>query len=174
MKTLKTLIVVSFLLFGWHTVWAQVTKKTRSAEKAAKTVALVKDQNFLFDANYAYPMGGPSRSLNFGYDLVVSKDTIRAYLPYFGVSHVAPIDPADGGVKFTWTKFDYKSTVNKKGMFDILITPKTMVNQGSADVRYIRLSISPNGYATLSVTSNNRDPISYNGTIGERDKKKEN
>jgi len=39
-------------------------------------------------------------------------------------------------------------------------------------VQSMRLNISPDGYASLQVTSLNRDPISFNGTIEEKTKPK--
>ena len=38
------------------------------------------------------------------YYLKVSKDTVVAYLPYFGRAYTAPADPTEGGIKFTSTK----------------------------------------------------------------------
>ncbi len=165
------MIASILILSGWQIVSAQNSKKQ---DKAAKIKAMVEAQNYVFEANYVSPMRGTAKSLTYGYDLVVSKDTVKAYLPYFGRVTIAPADPSDGGVKFTSTHFDYKSTLNKKGSYEIVITPKENNMQGSKDVRYLRLTIGSSGYATLQVTSNNRDPISYNGTIEARNPKKEN
>lgn len=148
------------------------TRKEREAAKIEKIKALLDAQSYVFEADYVIPQTGNSKALTFGYDLTVSKDTVTAYLPYYGRVTLAPVDAMDGGVKFTSTSFSYKSTQDKKGGYNIVITPNEHNDRGSKDVRYLRLNIGSTGYASLQVISNNRDPISYNGTIVERKKEK--
>ena len=173
MKTLtKIIFAFAILACSINIANAQTTKKEKQAVKAAKIKALLDAHSYVFNATYVIPQRGNSRSVNYGYDVVVSKDTVTAYLPYFGRVTLAPSDASDGGVKFTSTKFDYTTKQAKNGSYDITITPKDAGNQGSKDVRYLRFNISTNGYASLQVISNNRDPISYNGDIEERKAKR--
>jgi hypothetical protein len=83
---------------------------------------------------------------------------------------VAPTDPTEGGIKFKTTRFDYKAKTNKKGGWDILIVTKDKNISDMRDVQSLRLSITSTGYASLNVTSTNRDPISFDGYIEERRK----
>lgn len=140
----------------------------------AKIKALINSRNYVFEANYVIPQRGGARSLSFGYDMVVSKDTVTTYLPYFGRVTIAPSDPTDGGIKIKSTNFDYVTAPGKRGSYEITITPKETDTQGSKDVRYFKLSVSADGYASLQVVSNNRDPISFNGTIEPRNPKANN
>ncbi|ASU34873.1 DUF4251 domain-containing protein [Mucilaginibacter xinganensis] len=168
MKTLKKLMIVSAMILSCcQLVTAQNSKIQKKAAKAAKVKEMLDAQSYIFNATYVIPQRGNARSITYGYDVVVSKDTVTAYLPYYGRVTLAPADPSDGGVKFTSTNFDYKSEPANNG-YDITITPKDGNTQGSKDVRYLRLNVSYNGYASLQVISNNRDPISYNGEIEER------
>lgn len=143
------------------------TKKEKQAARSAKIASIIDEQHYVFEATYVIPQRGDSRSLTYGYELVVTKDTITCYLPYYGRVTLAPADPSDGGIKFTSTKFDYIKKPGKKGGYDITITPGENNQRGSKDVRYLRLAVSESGYASLQVFSNNRDPISFNGTIEE-------
>jgi hypothetical protein len=173
MKTLIKLFFVAVILSGSITITnAQATRKEKQAAKAAKIKDLLDSRNYVFNATYIIPQRGNSRSTNYGYDLVVSKDTVTAYLPYFGRVTLAPVDPSDGGVKFTSTNFDYTAKQAKNGSYNITITPKDAGTQVSKDVRYLRLNVSTSGYASLQVISNNREPISYNGDIQEQKAKK--
>ena len=113
------------------------------------------------------PMSGPTRQLNYDYDLKVSKDTINAYLPYFGRAYTAPMDPTQGGIQFISKDFEYTVTPGKKQGWDIVIKPKDV-----QDVQLMNLSVSSEGYATLQVTSTSKQPISFNGVIMERKSKK--
>lgn len=134
-----------------------------SQEKDSKVLKeLVETKHFVFTAQMALPLGGSMRQLTSEYDVKLNGDSLITYLPYFGRAY-GPINPGDdGGIKFTSTKFDYKTKARKKGGWDIMITPKD-----NRDVRQMNFTISTSGYATLQVSSNNRQSISYNGYISK-------
>jgi len=171
MKNSIKLFYVLLISTGcFYTAGAQTTDK--KAAKTAEIKKLVNDRNFIFKANYVNPFRGAGRALTSDYDLTVLKDTIRAYLPYFGRAYTADYGSTDNGIKFTWTQFDYKITAGKKSGWDILITQKDKNISNANAVQSLRLSVSSDGYASLQVTSVNRDPISFNGTIEEMPKPK--
>jgi hypothetical protein len=134
-----------------------------SQEKDGKVLKeLVETKHFVFTAQTVLPLGGAMRQLTSEYDVKLSGDSLISYLPYFGRAY-GPINPGDdGGIKFTSTKFDYKTKARKKGGWDIMITPKD-----NRDVRQLNFTISASGYASLQVSSNNRQSISYNGYISK-------
>jgi len=166
MKTLKYIptgitAVMVLILIQACSVGAQAPK----GDKKNAVKSMVDSKDYVFKADYVIPMRGTSRSLTSDYDLAVSKDTVKAYLPFFGRAYTAPMDPTQGGIKFTSTDFDYQTKEKKKGGWQVTIEPKD-----AADVRQLMLDISENGYASLRVTSNNREAISFNGYIKERSK----
>lgn len=133
-----------------------------------KITRLIEAKRYTFKAETAIPQRGGTRYLSSEYDLKVSKDTVIAFLPYFGRAYTAPMDPTKGGIKFTSTDFTYTTEKKKRG-WDITITPK---DARDADVRYLVLSISNNGYGSLRVISNNRDGISFSGYITQSKEKR--
>ncbi|MBS1665733.1 MAG: DUF4251 domain-containing protein, partial [Bacteroidetes bacterium] len=143
---------------------AQSSTTQSPADKKAAQLAAVKDlvesQNYVFKAQTVMPMAGSTRQLTSDYSLKVTKENIVSYLPYFGRAYTAPMDPSKGGIQFTSKDFDYTLTPGKKQGWTILIKPKDY-----RDVQQMTLSISSAGYATLQVTSTNRQPISFNGQI---------
>ena len=152
--------MLSSLLVGSLTARTQDTKKDKDAEKIAQVKILVDSQNYVFVAQSAMPMSGRVRQLTPDFDLKVTKSSIVSYLPYFGRAYTAPIDPTQGGIQFTSKDFEYTANPRAKGGWDVLIKPKDY-----RDVQQMSLSISSTGYATLQVTSTNRQPISFNGII---------
>jgi len=174
MKNLtKLAMVLVVILLCLQTVSAQKTTRVeKEAARVAKVKALIDARDYVFEANYVVPLRGNSKSLTFGYDLVLAKDTLRTYLPYYGQVTLAPTDATDGGIKLNTTNFSYEAKSAKKGGYEIIIKPKDNFQQGSKDVRYMRLQVSSAGYASLQVICNNRDSISFNGTIEERKEKK--
>ncbi|MDF2192329.1 DUF4251 domain-containing protein [Paraflavitalea sp. CAU 1676] len=159
----RMMIMVMVVSAGAFTsVKAQDTKADKKAEKAAQVKAMVESQRYVFKPQSANPMRGRTVQLTSEYTVKVSKDTIISDLPYFGRSYTAPIDPSKGGIQFNSTKFDYKLEEVKKG-WQVTIKPGDV-----SDVQQFFLTIFTNGSATLQVTSTNRTPISFNGSVSER------
>jgi hypothetical protein len=120
---------------------------------------MIETKHYIFKAQSALPQRGGLRNLTSSYDMQVIGDSIVTYLPYFGRAYVAPIDPTEGGIKFTSTNFSYTTKQEKDG-WDITILPKD-----TRDVKQMYLSVSTKGYAKLQVISNNRESITFNGYV---------
>jgi Domain of unknown function (DUF4251) len=123
---------------------------------------LVQSKNFVFKAQTALPLTGGIRQLTPDYEVRFLGDSVVSYLPYFGRAYSAPL-PNDNGLDFTSTKFEYKASQKKKGKWEIEINPKD-----TRDVRQMNLTVTESGYATLQVTSDNRQSISFDGYIVDR------
>ncbi|HEY6914384.1 MAG TPA: DUF4251 domain-containing protein, partial [Paludibacter sp.] len=88
-------------------------------------------------------------------------DSVFAFLPYFGVAHVAPMNPSEGGIKFAEPMINYTVTANKKSTgWDIRFRVKS-----KESVYDIGMDIFNNGSATITVNSYERDVITFNGEI---------
>lgn len=133
----------------------------------AGTAGVIAAKEYVFQAQTATPMSGRVLQLTYGYELKVMKDTVVAYLPYFGRAYAAPTDPTKGGIQFTAAQFTYNVQERKKGGWDISIVPSD-----GGDVRQLTLSVSKSGYSTLQVLSNNRQPISFYGIVTGLKRKK--
>ena len=165
MKTLVKIyaIIIAVVCITSVSSAQQTAKQAKAAAKATAVKDKIDAQNYTFIAQYALPMHGGQKYLTSDYDLRVNKDSVIAYLPYFGrVYMTAPLTPEENGIMFTSTKFGYKVDPKKKGGWLITITP--------ANVKYVSkliLDVSPNGTASLLVTSNFRDVINFTGNMKE-------
>src|SRR5688500_5147219 len=133
------------------------------------TQEMVESKNYIFKAESVNPPRGRVRQLTSDYDLVVTGDTVIAYLPYFGRAYSAPINPSEGGIKFTSADFEYTVEKKKKRSWEILIRPKDY-----NDVQALYLIFFYNNKASLRVNSLNRENISFNGYIIEGKEKGKN
>ncbi|RDC54987.1 DUF4251 domain-containing protein [Pedobacter chinensis] len=175
MKQLK-LILSMVLVASSLQLLAQTNKET--------TARIIKEKNYTFVANTAIPMsnmdvsrvlermpgntGGGSINLNGSqYDFRVTKDSVVAFLPYFGRAFNAPLNPNEGGIKFTSKDFTYNESVNKKGAYTVQINTKDIKRENYR----LTLNVSVNGYATLVASGNNKQPITFNGYLDEPKKK---
>lgn len=149
-------------MIGLSIVYGQEANASKTGKKAS-VKEYIDGRNFVFKAQSAMPVGGRTIQLTSEYDLRVNGDTLIVYLPYYGRAYVAPMDPSKGGINFTSTSFDYTVSQGKKGNINIAITPKD-----NRDVRQMFISTSESGYASLQVTSNNRQAILFNGYIEEK------
>ena len=163
MKTLRynKLIILALLIV------AALIGSTSSAQDAKSNQdneikELVDAKRFTFKAQTVNPQRGRVVQLNTEYDLKLAGDTLRTYLPYFGRAYSAPIG-SRGGIEFTSNDFEYTERARKKGSWDITIKPRDV-----SDVREMNLVVFENGKASLRVTSNNREPISYNGYVAAK------
>jgi hypothetical protein len=165
MKTLVKIyaIIIASVCITTTALGQQPTKQTKAATKATAVKGKIDAQNYTFNAEYALPMHGGQKYLTGDYDLRITKDSVIAYLPYFGRVYLsAPLTPEENGIMFTSTKFGYKIEPKKKGGWLITITP--------ANVKYVAklmLDVSPNGTASLTATSNYRDVINFTGSMKE-------
>ena len=175
MKHLKYYLSFLFLAITASS-FAQTDKET--------TIKIVADKSYIFNANSAQPLssadvnqvlsrmsGGANGSyINLSgsqYDVVVTKDSIVAYLPYYGRSYNAPYNPTESGIKFKSRDFSYTEAKGKKGSYTIKIQTKDLKMENYQMI----LNVSQNGYASLMVNSNNKQAISYNGFLSEAKKK---
>ena len=149
-KTLSFLVVAFFSVIS--------AKAQETSETILKN--LLSSKTFVFKAQSAWPLQGTVVQLTPGFDMKVLNDSINTYLPYYGRSYAGGYSNTGGGINFTSNKFEYKLKEKEKGGWELVIKPTD-----AKDINQLNYSISTNGYATLQVTSNNRQAISFYGVI---------
>ena len=148
----KALYLSALFAFGSIVTGAQETNETTLK-------SLLAAKNFVFKAQSAWPLQGNTVQLTPGFDMKVLDDSINTYLPYYGRAYQAGYNTS-GGISFTSTKFDYKLKDKGKKGWELIIKPVDV-----KEINQLIYSISTSGYATLQVTSNNRQAISFYGII---------
>ena len=154
------------VLFMWSVCLLFVackSTKTLTPEQLEKKEAIaerVESRDYSIMFNQLSPTRGRSVNLSPGYTLTVKNDSVSAYLPYFGVSRTPAFD-GDGGVKFEEPYSNYLLQPTSKN-------DGTEVRMEVKTVRYqytLFLVVYENGNCTLSVSSPQRDPITYYGEL---------
>lgn len=158
------------LIFSFGNIYAQSTKAQKKQAKLDSVKKMVTNHNYVFMAERAVPLGWRTINLNYDYNVVISKDSVDSYLPYYGRAYQAPFNPTDPketGIQFTSKNFDYNDATTKHSGWQVVIVPHDV-----RETRKFILNISEAGYASLSVTSQNRQSISFDGYITENITKK--
>lgn len=165
-KALFFLSLFSFLFTGSYAQTKAQQKAAREAAKEAAVKAMVDSKTYVFIPQSVSPMSGRVRQITPDFNLVVTPDSIVSYLPYFGRAYSAPYGSTKSPLDFKTKDFQYSSNPRKKDGWDVNIKP------ADKDIQNINVTITSSGYATVQVTSNNRQPITFNGYIQEvKDKK---
>ncbi|MDD5185708.1 MAG: DUF4251 domain-containing protein [Paludibacter sp.] len=126
-----------------------------------KVTQKVQSKDYVITVNYANPLRGRQIYLTSDYDLKIKNDSAFAYLPYYGVAFVAPYGISDGGIKFSEPAKEYSIIPNKKNNgWDIRFKITTREYQYQFFV-----NIFNNGRSSFTVSSNQRDAISFTGEL---------
>lgn len=158
MKTFK-LLFIQFIAF-FVLLAGSASAQSRS-EKEMRIKRLLDSKNFTFVARSANPMSGGNIQLNSSnYQLSFYNDSLESYLPYFGVAYRAQYGSAESPLIFSSGHFSYQAKASKRGGQTLTIK---LNSPNDPDVMI--LSVSPSGYGTLQVSSVNRQPISFYGSI---------
>jgi hypothetical protein len=144
---------------------AQKEKKRMEKEKDVAT--LVDSKTFVFKATRAIPTGFKSMDLTTNPNFVkFSPELIVSEMPYFGRAYSVSYG-GDAGLKFEG-KPEVYTVEKKKKAYSLEARVKS-----SNDYFTIHLSVGFEGSSSMSISSNNRSSISYNGEIFPQEKPKE-
>jgi hypothetical protein len=122
--------------------------------------ALLSSRNFVFHATRALPSHGNSIDLTTNVSYVkFSPDFIDSYMPFFGRAYSGVGYGNDQGLHFKGQPEEFKID-RKKNKYQIT----AMVRDGNENYR-LYLTVTPSGSASLSISSNNRESMSYQGEI---------
>lgn len=157
------------LAIGFIALIAYACGSTQTAAEKEKKATMVRNavamSDFTFKATYAYPTGYKSIYLSPFYDVKVTSDTVTVYLPYYGRAYRAPMNPNEGGYRFTSTDFEYRfEEGRKKGSWNVEIAFHDLDRPVS-----FRFDVWENGTARLNVTDVNRQAISFQGDLTFKD-----
>jgi len=166
MKSIANLTAkFAFLLIPLALIMNRADAQNKKQERDAKQIETIKkimeSKAFVFEPDYMKPLrGGGKTIVTDEYRIRVNPDSLFSILPYIGQAFNAPYNGAKDELDFMSTDFEYYVVDNGKGGWDVTIVPRD-----HRELRKMLLSVLPDGKATLHVTSNNRDAISYTGTI---------
>ncbi|WP_027375902.1 DUF4251 domain-containing protein [Kaistella palustris] len=148
---------------------------THTAVSPSNVAGILQSGEFTFMAERANPSGNDvinvlnslprtssAQMLNLdpGYNLEIRKNVIKAELPYFGRMYMPTMNQEKNSYRFTSNDFTINKTDGKKGSVIYNIAAKDQQN----DTQMI-LEVYSNGKAYLTVRSNDRQSISYDGYV---------
>jgi hypothetical protein len=163
MKTEFAIFLTLISFFSFDGFAQEKTKKEikqeRKLQKQKETETLIESKNFVFDAEKVMPQGGGLRILDYNtYSVKFNTQNTVGDLPFFGRAFNIAYG-GDGGIKFEGKPENIKIEKKKKS-YIIKATVK-----GKEDTYDLMFSVFYDGKTTLSINSNKRASISYDGKI---------
>jgi hypothetical protein len=135
-------------------------KEEARLEKQKQIAILIDSKEFVFYPRSVTPQGGRNITLNdASYMMEFHPELIKSYLPFFGRAYSGVGYGGDNGMDFEGKPSVYTIEKTKKA-YEIKVDVR-----GEHDSYSIMLSVYFEGSAYLSVSSNNRSSISYDGEI---------
>lgn len=172
---MRNLVLLAVLLFAFVSVDAQTSKKEqRKAKRAAKEAAKIEEiktaleeKDYVFVATQALPTGMRSVNLDGTFDVRIEGDEIICYMPFYGRAYSADYGSNEGPFDFEGVVENYEMETTKKG-YQVKFDTK----KGNDNMNFI-FEIGKTGSSTLSITSTNRQSITYYGDIKKEEEEEE-
>lgn len=164
---MKNIIFTGIMLLGFIIqATAQEEQQSRRERREAKQEQkrieiknLLENRTFVFTPTHALPLGGGSIFLSHSFDAEIKGDTLMSYLPFYGVAYRAEYGARNSAFDFTQPIEEFNLEQDDKG-YRVNLDVKNKM-----DYLTYSFQISDLGYATLNVTSTNRQAISFYGQI---------
>jgi hypothetical protein len=135
------------------------SRATAKSEQAQAVKQQIESRHYRISVSRMLPMKGPSQHLTSNYSLTVQGDTVISYLPYFGQAYSVPYGGGQG-LNFESDITVYSLSFDAKGTAQI-----SFQTRSENDVLLYWIEVFTNGSSSIRVTSNNRQAISFYGTL---------
>lgn len=140
-----------------------IDQEKEREEQFKNTVEFIEKGSFIFKAQRAFPQGGRSVDLTTNYGFIeILDDTGKARLPYFGRAYSIPYG-GNGGIKFSGSIENVEFSKDQEKM-----RIRYSFEVRDRDYYQINMDISHGGNAYVTIISNNRSQISYQGTVDRK------
>jgi hypothetical protein len=135
-------------------------KEEIKLEKEKQTDALINSREFVFLPELALSstMGTFYLSMNQNF-IKFHPDLIDSYMPFFGRAYSGIGYGPDTGLSFTGKPEKFKIEKKRKGfLIDVMV-------KGVNDDFFLFLTVGAEGNASVTISSNNRSTITYQGVV---------
>ena len=147
-------------------------KEIRKEQRMEEVHSLLTSGRYEIVVSKAFPMSGRMINLTSKYSLQVRQDTLVSNLPYFGRAYSIPYGGGDG------LNFEVVNSEEEQNLIYRSVIRTSSIDKDSSrtsrisiravtdeDVFEFNITVYAEGSANISVTSNQRQPISYSGEV---------
>jgi hypothetical protein len=154
MKTLRIFYTLAVLF-----IFGSTTAQNKSEKAHTSIETLLNSKNFEFIANTALPLSGPAKNLvGSNYSITFTPEMVTSNLPFYGRIYSGKVMGRDKGMRFKGKPENFNIEKSKEYQVNASVT-------GENDTYEISMSVSDSGYATLIISTNDRETITYQGEV---------
>lgn len=135
---------------------------TRAGRKEARRTMVANaldGRRYAIEVRTASPQRYPQVPLDYGYSLEIAGDSVISCLPYYGRAYNIPYGGGKG-LNFTALISSYDDRGSRRGVRHI-----ELVTRNDEDTYLYIIDVSNSGYATIDVSSKERERISFYGEM---------
>ena len=159
MKRLRIIIaLMALVMVGCATQQERAEQREKRRQAVAAAVAV---RQLHIDVHMMSTMRYGSKSVSPDYFLELRGDTLCSYLPYMGQAFRASMMSPTIGLNFEEPILRYTESRPKSNKTRLEMDVKTQ-----EDTYHYLIDVYDTGEAQLRVSSMNRDPVSFDGTVG--------
>ena len=143
----------------------------QTPEERQRTAELIGQRldarDYRIDIDYMIPLRGGGRAVSGSYSVRVEGTAVDSHLPYAGVARSVPY----GGGKVLTFEDDidrYEDTGWRDGRREVVLT-----TDNDEDIIVYTITVFDDGHADIHVHCQNRDDISFRGTVSTREETEE-
>ena len=139
------------------------TQQERAEQRAKMQLAIamaVTSRQLHIDISSMSTLRYGSKTVSSDFFLELRGDTLRSYLPYWGQAYQAPLGSPSIGLNFEMPILRYSQIRPKPNKTQLELDVRTQ-----EDTYHYFIDLYDTGEAYIRVTSLNRDPISFDGTL---------
>ncbi len=161
MKKLCFWVFMMLVVVGCGTARTAEERATADLLTAQSVSDSIARRSFTIEIDYVSPNRLPSHPLTSQYWLRLKGDTLESFLPYFGVAYRARLGEEG------WSPLDFTGPVESFAVSPMKRDGQRirMVTRRQTDRLTYQLELFSNGRATLYVTSDDRESISFTGNM---------
>lgn len=165
MKTIYFIALAAFIcITGSLQAQEKKEKDVKNEQLFNTTLSLVESNRFQIEINRVYPRSGHDASRFNPRGTIIINDTLaEGNLPFFGRAYTLPYGEG-GGIEFKNNVEKRTIKINEKKKKNKMISYDFSV-RGNNDVFKFHIEISIDGNCSVSLSSNNRENITYSGTL---------
>ena len=151
------IILVSFL-------FSSTVVSAKDKKEEVDIFSVIDAGSYSFEAQSLTSASGFHKNLMSDYTLIIDNDSANAYLPFFGRSYGGAYG-GSGAIEFNNKIDDYTVVLKEKKKEKNNMKQISFSVKDENEVFNCNLSISKSGMATLNVSSNSRQTVTFSGEI---------
>ena len=153
-------VLIVFMAWTLNNCASQQERAERRMKVRQSVVEAVTNRHLHIGIRSMNTLRYGARTVASDFFLELRGDTLRSYLPYLGQAHQAPFTSPSIGLNFEAPILHYTQNQPKENLFRLEMDVKTQ-----EDALHYILEVFDTGDAYINVRSQNRDPISFSGSV---------